>query len=187
MKNTRIDIWLMLLGFAFGSVFCYITVQFHLFEVELKLNVPELVMSAASVLAAIYVANTIQKNLNKSQNRYSYLEGKLDDFWKKFSKFSQTITPNDNLQLRDLTTFVHEATLSLTFLKSIYRAYSINDQAILNLEVKIDSFQDFLENHLTVPIQANILNLVQDKNAIMTSLGEIEKSFAALLEDIHNQ
>ncbi len=182
MRNKSIDVYLGTLIFLSGSLICYILLQFHLFEVELKLNVPELTVSIGTAISAIYIAQTIQKKLTKMQNRYAYLESKLDGFWNIFNTFSQDLNISDTIALSSVSGFTKSSNLALSFLKGIFSTYNLSDTELSTLENKIDTLSDFLE---TLPIASNVIDIRAQKPAIKASLVDIERNFSRLLRLVH--
>ena len=182
-KNSPFFTWSSLIIFLVGALVSYLLAQIKFFEVELKINVPEFIVSVTTAAIAIYIAQTIQKNLTKNQNQYTYLGSKLDVLWNSFNTFSQSLEYTDQIPLQTVTAFAKDSDSSLSFLKNVFSAYEFPTDSVIDLENKIDTFVDFLE---TLPIQNNIVSLLSQKALIDTYTSEIDRCFSNLLKIVHD-
>lgn len=74
----KINKWRLLIAFFAGVLICFISTQFSYFEIKKELDVPGLIMGVLGLGIGLLIADTIQKKINKNQNKYTFLESKLD-------------------------------------------------------------------------------------------------------------
>ncbi|CAN5349827.1 hypothetical protein BH09BAC2_BH09BAC2_15610 [soil metagenome] len=178
-----INLWYSLLWFLAGSITCYITLQFTLFEIDAKLNVTETLLSIGTVIIGLYIANTIQRRLTKNQNQYTYVEGKVDAIWAGFNNFSQTILYTDSIEVNVVSKYSKDAIHSITFVKNILTSYNLNITCVTELEKQLESFEAYI---LTLPIVTNIITTSQNKTVIESKIVNINQCLSKVLQLIQN-
>ncbi len=176
-------VWPSLLWFLAGSLTCYITLQFSLFDIDAKLNVPETLLSIGTAVIGLYIANTIQKRLTKNQNQYTYVEGKLDGIWSGFNSFSQAFIYGDSIEVNNLNKYSKEAIHSIGFVKNILASYDLNIDCVSELEKHLEEFEAYI---LTLPIAANVITISQNKSEIESRIVDINQCFSKVLKLIHD-
>lgn len=177
------NFWVITIAFLGGTLVCYILVQFHYFNINTEVNVIETILSIGTAIIGLYIADSIQKRLTKTQNMYSFVEGKLDVIWEGFIKFSQKIMYNDIVEVNEINKYVKEASHSLGFLKSILASYKIGDDCVSALESEIEALEEFI---YSLPISNNIITVGGGRAEIETRMLSINKCFSDLLKLIHN-
>lgn len=177
------NFWFSLICFIGGSLTCYFALQYKLFEIDAKLNIPETLISIGTAAIGLYIANTIQKKLTKNQNQYTYVEGKLDAIWSGFNNFSQTILYNDNIEVHAVSKYSKEAIHSIGFIKNILTSYELNISCVSELENELENFESFI---LALPISSNIISTIQNKQDIEGKIVTINQCLSKVLKLIHN-
>ncbi len=180
-KDSKV--WYSLLWFLAGSLTCYIALQFTLFDIDAKLNVPETLLSIGTAIIGLYIANTIQKRLTKNQNQYTYVEGKLDGIWAGFNSFSQTLIYGNSIEVNNINKYSKEAIHSVGFVKNILVSYDLNTSCVNELEKQLEDFEEYI---LTLPISVNVISLSQNKLDIENKIMNINLCFSKVLKLIHN-
>lgn len=173
--------WLLFISFLFGCLVSYITLQFSLFLVNLEINVVETLFSIGTILIGIYIAHTIQKNINKGQNQYSYIGGKLDSLWMEFINFSKNISYSSNVEISTITSYFKDASPDIDFLKSVFESFGIKPDCIQNLENKMEEFEEYLTN---LPSIDNVIQTDNIKTEINSKILEINICFKNILRII---
>ena len=56
-------------------------------------------MIVITALVGFYIAISIQKKINKSQNQYSFIQTKLDALWSEFNNFSQILNFDNKIEI----------------------------------------------------------------------------------------
>lgn len=182
MKKDN-NIWYSLLWFITGVFFCYITLQFSLFDIDVKLNVPETLLSIGTAIIGLYIANTIQKRLTKNQNQYTYVEGKLDSIWSGFNSFSQTLIYGNSIEVNNVNKYSKEAIHSIGFVKNILAAYDLNTECVSELENQLEELESYI---LSLPISVNVISLNENKTDIDSRIVSINHCFSKVLRLIQN-
>jgi hypothetical protein len=180
-KDSKV--WYSLLWFLAGSLTCYIALQFTLFDIDAKLNVPETLLSIGTAIIGLYIANTIQKRLTKNQNQYTYVEGKLDGIWAGFNSFSQTLIYGNSIEVNNVNKYSKEAIHSIGFVKNILTSYELDISCVSELEKQLEAFEAYI---LTLPITTNVISINQNKADIESKIVSINQCFSKVLKLIHN-
>ncbi len=103
--------WQLLIAFLAGVLICFITTRFHYFEIKKELDLPGLIIGGLGLVIGLYIADTIQKRINRNQNRYSYLESKVDSCWTEFTNIAKVISISDNIAVESITRLTTEVSL----------------------------------------------------------------------------
>ncbi len=182
MKKEN-SIWLHIVWFLSGSLTCYIGLQFSIFEIDNKFNVPETIISIGTAAIGLYIANTIQKRLTKNQNQYTYVEGKLDIIWSGFNSFSQTLIYGNSIEVSNVNRYSKEAIHSIGFVKNILSSYDLDTALVSDLENELEQFESYI---LSLPISVNIISLNQNKADIEAKIVSINHCFSKVLKLIQS-
>ena len=175
--------WYLALSFLSGSLISFVLTQFEYFKIDPQINVVETLISIITAVIGLYIAISIQKKITKSQNQYSYIQLKLDNLWSSFNVFAQLFNYDDKIELSVLTKFNKDCYQSISFLKSIYSAYELDDNCLIELENNIEQFETFI---CSLPVSSNIYSLIGKEVEINISIISISKCFSTILKEIHN-
>ncbi|MGB3150395.1 MAG: hypothetical protein WBB27_06995, partial [Maribacter sp.] len=145
--------------------------------------IPALVMGVLGLGIGLYIADTIQKNINKNQNKYTFLESKLDACWTKFSSLAKVISLNDKVALETLSGFSQDIIHQVGFIRNIFNGSEIDCTCIDNLEVQLDEFEELFDGLLT---EDNIKFYSKEKNVIDSKIVSINQCFSEVLKVIQN-
>jgi hypothetical protein len=155
--KKEVNFWLLSITFIFGSFVSYCLTQFNLLQIKLELNVPDLLINIITILTGFYIANTIQHQLSKKQNRSTFLVSKLEKIWVKFSELSAIVNSGSNIQVSTVNSIYKEISNNLDYFKSISSAYSINSSLISELETLLDLYENQL---ISVNISKNVIQVI---------------------------
>lgn len=180
MKNA--NKWLVLLAFLAGALMCYVGLQFQFFIIDFELSIVDTLLAIGTLIIGVYIAHTIQRNLNKGQNQYSYIEGKFDVLWTEFINFSTNFIYADVVDISTITSYFKNASPSIDFIRSIFESFGINAGCIEDLEKQMDAFENYLVN---CPVSDNSIQVKPVKDDIDTMVLEINKCFKAVLKNIN--
>jgi len=81
----------------------YIVLQFHLLDLDLKVNVVDSLIALITILVGLYICSSLQKQHNKNQNIYNYLISRLDTMWSDFNSVHESVLRTDKVQLGEVT------------------------------------------------------------------------------------
>ncbi len=182
MKKEN-NYWFLTLSFLSGALICYSLTQYEYFLINTEINVIEAFMSVITALVGFYIAISIQKKINKSQNQYSFIQTKLDALWSEFNNFSQILNFDNKIEIVVLTKFTKGSYQSISFLKNIYAAYDLKDDSLTSLEKNIEDFEKFICN---LPISDNVYSILEKKDEIDNQILSISKSFRIILKEMNN-
>ncbi|MEI7525211.1 MAG: hypothetical protein WCJ95_12815 [Mariniphaga sp.] len=182
MKRNR-NTWINLICFLGGSFVCYILLQFSFFKIKLELDIPTILLSLITASIGLYIANTIQKKVNKNQNQYSYLKDKLDSLWTSFNNFSKTFVYDSKIEASAISSFSKEIIHPIDFIKIIFASFEINNECVLNLEKSFESLEKLLSE---LKPKENIVYFEQSKEQIDKKIAEINQCFSSILKTIQD-
>lgn len=173
--------WRFLIIFFTGILVCYILTQFNYLEINYSVSVPETIMAILGLGVGLFIADTIQKNITRNQNRYSLLESKLDDSWTKFIKLSKLISVDDKIPLESLSSYNEDIVHQISFLKNIFQGFNMDCTCIELLESKLEEFENKFD---TLKTEDNIKYYKEEKNVIEEKIMVINQSFSRVLNTI---
>lgn len=176
--------WLLLITFLIGGLVSFITTRFDYFDIKKELDVPGLFLGFIGILAGIYIAESIQKRLNISQNRYSFLIERLNQCWNEFSNISKVIVSSDNISVDVLSKINQEVIHKLSFIKTIFNAFKLNQKCLDDLEKEIEYLEEEFNNNSI--INNNIIDYSLNKTVVKNKIELIDKSFSMILIEIQN-
>ncbi|MFC4633168.1 hypothetical protein ACFO3O_04580 [Dokdonia ponticola] len=175
--------WILLITFFSGVLICFIATRFQYFEIKKELDVPALIMGVLGLGIGLYIADNIQNKNNKNQNKYTFLESKLDLCWTKFSSLAKIISVNDKVDLETLSGFSQDIIHQLGFIRNVFNGSEINSGCIDRLEVELDEFEELFDDLKT---EENIKYYSGKKDVINNKIKIINKSFSEVLRVIQN-
>lgn len=176
--------WILLIAFLFGGLISFITTRFHYFDIKKELDAPGLFLGAIGIIAGIYIADSIQKRLNVSQNRYSFLIEKLDLCWDEFTNISKVITASENIGVDVLSKINQEVMHKLSYIKTVFNAFDLDQKCLIDLEKEIEDLEEeFNDNSL---IENNIIDYSNNKTVVQNKIDLINKSFSMTLIEIQD-
>lgn len=173
--------WRLLIAFFTGIIICFISTRYDYFEIKKELDVPDLLMSTLGLLIGLFIADTIQKKINKNQNRYTYLEAKIDKCWTEFNNLAKIIGLSDNITIDSLTIINKEVVHQIGFIKNIFETFEIKTECITELEEKLESFESLFDD---IKTEDNIKYYTEKKDVIENNIVLINKSFSSVLKTI---
>jgi len=175
-------IWI-LVSFFTGVFICYLTLQFSYFETKKELDVPNIILSIITLLIGLFIAVTLQKKLNKSQNQHTYLVGKLDTLWNSFNDFSQKLSYDTKIDISSIRKLLTDVIHPIPFLKNIFESFGVNDNCVCNLEEKLENLESKLSN---MPADNNVIDFSDESSIIQNNILEINKCFSQVLKEIQD-
>lgn len=176
--------WQLLLAFFLGVLICFISTRFYYFEIKKELDVPNLLLAVLGLLVGLYIADTIQKKLNRNQNRYNYLEAKIDSCWIEFNNIAKVIAISDNIAVETLSKLNTEVIHQVGFIKNIFETFDINSECIDLLESKLESFESLFEE---LPTEDNIKYYSVKKDLIENNIVLINQCFSVVLKTVEDK
>ncbi len=182
MKKEN-NYWYLVLSFLLGSLISFFLTQFEYFKIDPQINVVETLISIITAVIGLYIAISIQNKITKNQNKYSYIQLKLDNLWSNFNVFAQLFNYDDKIELSVLTKFTKDSYQSISFLKNIYSAYELEDNCLIELESNIEQFERLI---CSLSVSSNVYSLIGKELEINTNIISISKCFSAILKEIHN-
>ncbi|MEM6525588.1 MAG: hypothetical protein AAF693_17440 [Bacteroidota bacterium] len=175
---------IVFLSFTTGAILSYIASQYHYFKIKTEFNVIELLLSLATIVIGLYIALILQKNRNRSQNFYKYVEGKYDVLWEEFIQFSSVLELSTNVELKEISRWFKVINQKLTPLIKVFDSFDYDASCLTKIEEGIDELEDFLSENSN--IQDQILDLSVDKAEIIKKLTAINELFAKSFKDLNN-
>jgi hypothetical protein len=176
--------WLHCLCLVGGALICYITMQISFFNIDEKVNVVEVLISIGTAIIGLYIAHTIQKNITKSQNKYTYLETKIDIVWVAFGTFSQVFSYSDTIEGSSFKRLQTEIIPPVSILKDLFNSFDVPNQCINELETKLNLFEEYISNLRS--IENNVIDFSQNKIEIDTQIKEINICFTRIVQKIQD-
>ncbi|WP_417368654.1 hypothetical protein [Gelidibacter japonicus] len=173
--------WIFFLFFFSGCLISYLLSQFHFLEINYEVNIIETLIAILGIGVVIYIADTIQKNINRNQNRYSFLENKLDDCWMRFIKLSKLISIDNKIPLESLSSFNEDIVHQVSFIKNIFAGFNMDSTCLIYLESKLDDFEDVFDDLKT---KDNIKYYKKEKQNIEDKMAVINEAFSEVLNVI---
>ena len=176
------NIWVYV-SFFVGAFICYLTCQFSYFQIKKELDIPSIILNIITLLIGLFIAITLQRKNNRSQNQHSYLINKLDHQWNSFNVFSQKITFNNRIDVSSIRLLITEVIHPSAFLKSIFESFNLDKTCVCNLENNLENLEIRLSN---IPANNNIIDFSADRLIIQNMIVEINKCFSEVMKKIQN-
>jgi len=173
--------WINLIFFIFGCIVCYITLQYEYFEIKKELDVPNLLLGIGTVLIGIYIADTLQKRVNKNSNQYSFLINKLDSHWMEFNDFSEKLLYDNKIEASFLIEFNKQIIYPISFLKNVFNSFEVNDKCVCDLESNLVQFDGLLSS---LPVEENVIYYNDSLEVIEAKILQINQCFKTILKEI---
>lgn len=170
--------------FLIGAIISYFLCQYQYLNINNEVNVVELLLSLSTIAIGLYIAFILEKNRNKSQNFYNYVEGKYDKLWETFIQFSEILEVTQNVELHETSKWFKKIDQKLTPLIKVYDSFEYDSISLTEIEKEIDSLESFISNNKN--ISENILDLSLDRNLINQKLVSINELFAKSFKDLAN-
>ncbi|MBL4663165.1 MAG: hypothetical protein JKY22_06340 [Flavobacteriaceae bacterium] len=182
MNNWKNKTWLII-SFFTGVLVCYILLQFSYFEIKKELDIPNIIISIITLIIGVWIAVTLQRKINRSQNRHSFLLVKLDILWNAFNSFSTKLAYDNHIDATSIRKMMKEVIHPIDFLKNMFETFDINDACISNLETELESLEEKLSN---IPAKQNVIDLNNHRDDIENDINIINKCFSLVLKDIQD-
>jgi hypothetical protein len=173
--------WGYCLWFLLGVLVCYISLQYTFFDIKKELDIPSLVISGISLLIGLYIADTLQKRVNKNQNKHTYLVTKLDNLWMEFNDFSEDLAYSTKVRAESLRKFNQEIVYPVSFLKSIFNSFEVDETCVCDLELKLEELESKLSN---IPAKNNVVDFGDIKPEVDEMILKINTCFSSILKVI---
>ena len=170
------------LSLVLGAVISYISCQYQYFKIKTEFNVIELLLSIATIVIGLYIALILQRNRNRSQNFYKYVEGKYDILWENFIQFSAVLELSTNIEIRETSKWFKNINQKLTPLIKVFESFEYDASCLTKIENEIDKLDDFISGNSNIENQ--ILDLSSDKEEIIKRLNEINELFAKSFKEL---
>jgi len=182
MKKGR-AIFLGFICFIVGSLFSYITTQYEYLDIKTEVSVFDVSTSILGLIIGLYIAIRLERDKNRSQNFYSFIESKFDSVWQDFIKLSSILDYSNNVELTEISKLFKGIYQKINPLKTIYISSDYNEDEIIELADKISAFDDYLTS---LNSQNNIINTGAHKDEILLKSTEINKCFANLYKSLNH-
>ena len=175
-------IWI-LVSFFVGVFICYLTLQYSYFETKKELDIPNIILSIITLLIGLFIAVTLQKRLNKSQNQHTYLVSKLDTLWNSFNDFSQKLSYDTRVDISSIRKLMSDVIHPMSFLKSVFESFEVDDNCVCDLESKLENLESKLSN---ISAENNVIDFTTENSIIQNNILEINKCFSKVLKEIQD-
>jgi hypothetical protein len=175
-------IWI-LVSFFVGVFICYLTLQYSYFETKKELDIPNIILSIITLLIGLFIAVTLQKRLNKSQNQHTYLVSKLDILWNSFNDFSQKLSYDTRVDISSIRKLMTDVIHPMSFLKSVFESFEVDDNCVCDLESKLENLESKLSN---ISAENNVIDFTTENSIIQNNILEINKCFSKVLKEIQD-
>lgn len=176
-----------LVGFTFfltGSVVSYIACQYEYLSIKKELEVVDLLLSLGTIGIGLYIAIVLERNRNKSQNFYSYVEGKYDSLWETFIQFSSVLEASPRVELEETAKWFHTIDQKINPLIKLIEAFEYNTDLLHEIEGRIDELEVFISGNPN--IQDNVLELETIRQEVVSKLNDINELFGKYFKEISN-
>lgn len=175
--------WGILFSFLLGCLVCYLSLNISLFDIKREIDVQGFLISIIGFVVALIIADTIQRKINKSQKKYSFVIDKLDRSWSLFTKFSSIIILDDKITLNTTVSFSKEISQDIIYLKSIFDGYKINIHCLETLSDNIDKLDSIFDDLRT---EENIKYFGDKKPILEELIQDINTNFSKVLDIVEN-
>ena len=169
--------------FIVGAILSYIASQYQYLEIKTEVSVFDIAISVLGLVIGFYIAVTLERQKNRGQNFYSYVEGKFDLLWNDFIKLSGTLDYSSNIELIEISKSFKEIYKKMTPLKTIYIASDYKEDSIISIEEKISAFDEYITG---LESQNNVLNIDSCRDEIVKKCEEINECFANSYKSLNN-
>lgn len=170
-----------ILFFFLGCISSYLTLQFQYFDIKLELDVPNILLTIVGIFVGLIVADSVQRSVNKAQNRYSYLLQKIDTLWTQFNSFCRTIQKSRKVSSSQLHSLNSEIIYDIEFLKQLFNVYDIDCECLNDLDDSLCKLEDFLSNQDATENIIDISSIKVDLNRLFNT---IDKCFVKVMKTV---
>jgi hypothetical protein len=153
-------------------------------DIKTETNIIELLLSVGTIVIGVYIAVVLERNRNRSQNFYQYVERKYDALWETFIQFSSVLELSANVELNETSKWFSLIDQKLSPLIKVVESFEYDSNCLTEIEKKIDELEEFLSNNPN--IKNYILELSADKEIIIQKLNEINELFAQSFKYLAN-
>lgn len=178
MKLGNKLFWLAM-GVVIGVFTTYVSMNFYFFKLDFEINILSMFIDITTIIVGLHIATSIQHNVNKYQNRYSFIEVRVDDSWKSFILFSDSMYLDTQLSLENVTKFMKKFDQDIVRLKTVLLSFGIDASKIDSIVATMDRFEAYL---VALPISNNIVSLSGAQSSNDQFINSINKEFAALIQ-----
>lgn len=161
-----------------------IACQYKYLEIDKEVKVIDLLLATATLGIGLYIATVLERNRNRSQNFYAYVEGKYDSLWELFIQFSSILELSPNIELKETAKWFKSIDQKLTPLIKLVESFEYDSKCLTEIDKKIDELEELISNSPHVKDQ--ILELTADKTVINEKLKEINELFAKSFKELSN-
>lgn len=179
VKKLREHIYSIAIAFCIGVVVSYIASEFRYFQVKCELDIPNIVLSIITLLVGLYIADILQKQVNKTQNQYEYLSSKLDATWGSFHKFCESLTYSEVVDTETINVLNNKIIPSISFLQKLFNALDVDNACVIKLEKELITLEELLSES---PVKDNLVTF--DRKTIDEQILVIDECLSSILKEI---
>lgn len=169
--------------FIIGSLLSYIGSQYKYLNIKTEVSVFDVAISIMGLVIGLYIAVNLERQRNRGQNFYSYVEGKFDLLWQEFIILSETLDYSSNIEISEISKSFKELYKKTTPLKTIFVASDYNEDCIIEIEQKISNFDDYITG---LKSENNILNIDSHRTEIINKCNVINECFASSYKTLNH-
>lgn len=183
MKRLKIksNTWLYFICFLLGALASYISLQLSFFRIKLELDVPSTIISVIGILIGLFIADSIQRSLNKEQRRHAYVNQKVDSLWTLFNSFCRNIEKNQKLPISELHILNSEVIYNIEYLKQIFSVYDLDCSCLDDLDSKLTALEEHLSNQNATD---NVIILKPIPKEVLNHFNGIHRCFVHVMKSI---
>lgn len=178
------SIFISLIYFTIGAIVSYFLTQFSYLKVNTEVNITETLLSVITALIGLYIAVSIQKKTNRSQSLHTFLQGKTDDIWSKYTQFDSQIKHQSTINLSVVNKSTKEFYQDMNNIKVVFQTFNLSCACIEQLEEAFDNLENYLTNSL--PINNNTIQLNSNRPEIIILSNKMHQKIAATFVEINN-
>jgi len=182
MKKGR-AILISIVCFNGGVLLSYIASQYVYFKMKTEISVFDMSISVLGLAIGLYIAVTLERQKNRGQNFYSYVESKFDLLWQDFIKLSDVLDYSPNMELTEISKSLKGIYKKLTPLKTIFVASDYDEKCIIAIEEKISDFDEYITG---LESNNNVINIDTFRDKITSKCNEINECFASSYKSLNH-
>lgn len=182
-KNGKL-IFFCIISCLFGAVVSYTACQYEYLEIDTEVKVIDTLIASIGLFLGLYLAIILEKQRNKGQNFYTYVEGKFDSLWQEFISLHSTLDYSSQIDLPTLSKVFKAIDKQIGPLKKILEASEHDVSGITTIETKIDELETYLSN-LDGTVN-NVLNIEAVRQPLTDKLNNINECFADLYKQLND-
>ncbi|WMX17115.1 hypothetical protein [Aureispira sp. CCB-E] len=179
VRKLRDHLYSIAIAFCLGVIVSYITSEFRYFKVKCELDIPNIALSIITLFVGLYIADILQKQVNKTQNQYEYLSSKLDATWASFHKFCESLTYSEFIDTETIKVLNNQIIPSISFLQKLFNALDVDNACVIKLEKELVKLEELLSES---PVEDNLVTF--DRAIIDEQILVIDECLSSILKEI---